>query len=84
MNYQDGQLVHLGDKVNLWEGCEGTVVCSLDTNEFSDSFPASEWTYLREGVVIESAQAGLIHYLKPEPTFHLISRRDSNQQGMSD
>jgi len=77
MNYPDGQIVHLGDKVKLWEGCVGVVVCSIDTNEFDEKFPAAEWDYLRAGVLIESSQAGLIHYLQPESTFQLLDRRDS-------
>jgi hypothetical protein len=35
MRYPDGQEVHLGDRVEPWNGNEGTVVCSVDTEEYS-------------------------------------------------
>ena len=75
VQYSDGKQAHLGDKVHLWNGAEGVVVCSLDTNEYSDDYPEREWGYLRKGVLILSPQAGLIHYLEPESTFQLIERR---------
>ena len=74
MRYPDGQIAHRGDRVRLWSGAEGTVVCSLDTDEFSDEYPRDQWEYLRRGVLIHSAQTGLIHYLEPEATFQLIER----------
>lgn len=78
MKYPDGQEVHLGDRVHLWAGAEGTVVCSLDTREFSEGYPEAEWGYLRKGVLIDSPQAGLIHYLEPEDSFKLIRRSTSS------
>ena len=74
MFYPDGQIARRGDKVRLWGGTVGTVVCSLDTDEFSDEYPRHEWNYLRRGALIHSAQTGLIHYLKPEATFQLIEK----------
>lgn len=44
---------------------EGIVVCSLDTNKYSAEYPKSEWGYLRKGALIDSPQAGLIHYINP-------------------
>jgi hypothetical protein len=43
MKYPDGQLARLGDRVRLWDAAEGTVVCSLDTNEFTDKYPKDQW-----------------------------------------
>jgi hypothetical protein len=74
MRYPDGQTARLGDRVRLWIGAEGTVVCSLDTDEFSDAYPREDWSYLRRGVQIHSLQTGLIHYLEPEATFQLLGR----------
>jgi len=58
----------------LWRGAEGVVVCSLDTHEYTDAYPRQEWGYLRKGVLIDSSQAGLIHYVEPEQTLELIER----------
>lgn len=74
MRYLDGQMAHRGDKVRLWNGAEGTVVCSIDTDEFSDEYPRDQWAYLLRGVLIHSTQTGLIHYLEPEATFQLLER----------
>ncbi len=74
MRYPDGQTARCGDRVRLWESVEGTVVCSLDTGEFSAAYAKAEWDYLRRGVLIHSLQTGLIHYLEPEATFELRER----------
>ena len=60
MQYPDGQVAHRGDKVRLWSGTVGTVVCSLDTDAFSDEYPRHEWNYLRRGVLIHSIQTGVL------------------------
>ena len=78
MKYPDVQISHLGDRVRLWSGVEGIVVCSLDTEEFSDQYPVDQWGYLTNGVLIHSTQTGLIHYLEPEPTFELLGRREDS------
>ena len=74
MKYPDGQEVRLADRVKLWEGCQGIVVASLDTGEFSDGYSADDWGYLKRGVLIESDKASLIHYLQPEESMELLQR----------
>ncbi len=69
MRYRDGQEIHLGDRVNLGGGASGSVVCSIDTGEFTPEFTAEDWSYLQRGVLVESPQLGLIHY--PEDTAEL-------------
>jgi hypothetical protein len=65
MQYPGGGTVHLGDKVRLWEGAEGVVVCSLDTAEYSKEYPQSAWGYLERGILVLSLQIGLIHLSEP-------------------
>jgi len=36
MKYPYGTLARLGDKILVWEGNEGVVVCSMDTDEYSE------------------------------------------------
>jgi hypothetical protein len=79
MKYPTGEDVLLGDRVSLWGGAEGLVVCSLDTNEYSTDYPAGEWSYLKSGVLILSPQAGLIHYIEPEPSLKLLQRASALQ-----
>jgi len=80
MNYPDGTKVRLGDTLKLWEGCVGTVVCSIDDDEYTPQYPKTEWGYLDRGVLIESEQAGLIHYIEPEVSFKLIERKGGTNQ----
>ena len=77
MFYRNGELVQLNDKVKLWPGCIGLVVCSFDTNEYSEQYPKAEWQYLRKGVLIASDCAGLIHYLDSNEDLELIERVSS-------
>jgi len=76
MKYTDGQEVRLGDRVALWGDCHGTVVCSIDTDEYTSDFPRSQWEYLRHGVIVRSEKMGLIHYLEPDEDFELIGRME--------
>lgn len=74
MRYPDGQEARLGDRVELWIGNEGTVVCSIDTGEYQSEYPKEQWAYLGEGVLVLSEKGGLVHYKVPEPTMRLLSR----------
>jgi hypothetical protein len=74
MLYHTGETIIVGDKVRLWEGCYGVVVCSLDTGIFSSEYAAEEWEYLKSGILVASDKGGLIHYLKADEDLELIER----------
>jgi hypothetical protein len=74
MKYPDGQLAHIGDLVGLGKH-SGCVVCSIDTNEYSEEHSFDQWGYLKEGVMIEFPELGLIHYVDPEPNLRLLGRK---------
>ena len=74
MKYPDGREAHVGDRVELWNGNEGVVVCSIDAGEYSDAYPREQWEYLQSGVLILTQQAGLIHYIQPERQMKLLHR----------
>ena len=74
MLYPSGEEAHLGDRVRLGESEDGVVVCSLDTDEFSDRYPRQEWLMLRRGILVEFENLGLIHYADPEDSLVLVSR----------
>ncbi len=74
MKYLDGQEVKVGDKVQLWNGCYGIVVCSMDTNEYTAAYPKEEWGYLKSGVMIKTDKAGLIHYIEADEDLQLLER----------
>jgi len=62
MNYHTGELIELGDSIELSCDLTGVVVGIVDDSKFSESHPKDEWDYLKKGVLILSDQAGLIHY----------------------
>jgi len=78
MKYPEGAEARIGDRVELWDGNVGVVVCSIDTNEYSASYPQDAWEQLGTGVLILSEKAGLIHYKEPESTMRLLSRQTGN------
>jgi hypothetical protein len=73
MRLSDGYLLRLGDRVTLDGQDTGTVVCSIDTNEYTESYPQADWAYLKEGVLVEFPKFGLIHYLYPEGGLRLAN-----------
>jgi hypothetical protein len=74
MNYPDGRKMLVGDRLKLWEGCNGTVVCSIDDDAYTTEYPKAEWAYLKSGVLIISDKAGVLHYIQPDQSFDLIER----------
>jgi len=75
MKYADGQEIILGDTVRLGSDDGGVVVCSIETDEYCDGYPAGQWEYLKEGVMIEFPLHGLIHYQETDPDLQLAKRR---------
>jgi len=71
MLYPDGVCVKLGDKVKFWNGSHGTVVCAIDNDEYTLSFPKTEWGYLKTGIVIKSDNGSLFHYAEADEDFEL-------------
>lgn len=75
MKYYSGEEARLGDVVEISKGTVGTVVCSIDTNEFTSEFTYENWSYLKEGILIKSDVAGLIHITGPDEDLKLIERK---------
>jgi hypothetical protein len=74
MKYRDGQEVIIGDRVSLSDGSVGEVVFCIDRNEFSASYPKSDWEYLGSGVMVKSNSFGLIHYPETDDELVLVAR----------
>lgn len=74
MNYADGQEVLLGDAVDLGGGSVGRVVAVLDTQRFSERYPAEDWSYLKEGALLEAPAFGLVNCAENGHDFTLIGR----------
>jgi hypothetical protein len=74
MKYLSGEEVRVGDKVRMWEGCFGIVVCSIDTDEYSMEHPREQWSYLQTGVTFETDCIGLVHYTESDEDLELLER----------
>jgi hypothetical protein len=77
MKYADGEEARLGDRVTLGDGAEGSVVASIDTDEYAIGHPKSQWAYLKRGIMVEFPNYGLIHYEDAEPDLRLLERTSS-------
>lgn len=58
--------MELGDTVIDRGGLKGRIVADLDRDEFSSECPKSEWSYLNHGVIVMTAEAGLVYYESPD------------------
>ena len=72
MKYADGRRVSIGDRVKLWEDQFGTVVCSIDTKEFSEEYPEDAWAHLNNGILIKTDDGELFHYDEPDEDFEFV------------
>jgi len=55
-------ILRIGDRVTDGAGLSGTVVCVIETGEFSAGYNAAEWAYLKTGVMVMTKETGLVHY----------------------
>jgi hypothetical protein len=76
MRYANGKPVLLGDLVELYDGCEGVVVCDVDGDAYDEAYPREEWQeILSRGILVQSGRAGLVHLAEPNEDLQLIRRR---------
>lgn len=54
--------MRVGDTVIDRGGLKGRVVANIDGDEFSPVCPKHEWGYLAHGILVETEEAGLVHY----------------------
>jgi hypothetical protein len=73
MHYFDGRRVNVGDKVELWLGRYGIVVCSIDDEGFTADYSEANWAYLKVGVLIEMDNGELMHYPESDSDLVFIS-----------
>jgi hypothetical protein len=79
MTYADGEEAMLGDTISIDEEHRGVVVACIDRGEYSAEHPGDQWAYLKEGVVVKTSFAGLVHYTQSfAEGLALIARAGSN------
>jgi hypothetical protein len=62
VRYHDGQPIHVGDVVTIDVRHQGTVVGCIEDGIYLHPHSKEQWTYLREGVLIDTSFGGLVHY----------------------
>ena len=65
MKYPDCSEARRGERVHFSNGETGTIVFSIDTNEYSNEVPETQWGYLIKGVMIRTNNGALVHYEDP-------------------
>lgn len=77
MHYLNGERVLLGDKVDLGGDMTGIVVAVIEDGLFAEGISPDEWSYLLVGALVESPEAGLMHYINADHDFVLVERAHS-------
>ncbi len=62
MKDRNGIAIKLGDNVGIVNGETGSVVASIDTNEYTDDFSKDEWSYLEHGIIVRTDHGAVIHF----------------------
>jgi hypothetical protein len=77
MLYLNGVAVMIGDHVSIGNNHKdfGVVVCVIDDNQFSSDYSQNEWSYLKNGVLIEFTKAGLVYFEKFDQEIEFIKRK---------
>lgn len=65
MKYPHGADAKIGDRVRFSNGDIGTIVLSVDTDEYTDEFPKEKWASITEGVLIKTDAGALVQYCDP-------------------
>ncbi|WP_063689284.1 hypothetical protein [Bradyrhizobium stylosanthis] len=53
--------MEIGDRIRIG-GMTGRVVALISEGRFSPAYPAEQWACLEKGTLVETDEAGLVHY----------------------
>jgi hypothetical protein len=68
----NGKQIRQGNRVDVGSAEKGTVVFSIDTDEFSSEFPKAEWDYLGQGVMLRMDGGALVFLDTPDEHTEVI------------
>jgi hypothetical protein len=66
--YSDLSEIHVGQRVT-YNNQGGTIVFVIDHDEYSQNFPAEDWSYLKTGFMIRFDNGALLHIELPDEHF---------------
>ncbi len=72
MKYVDGVDMQLGDRVKIINGETGTIVASMDTNEYMPEYK-DEFEYYKTGIMVRTDKGALVRFEEEFPQ-QLVSR----------
>ena len=64
-----GTTIRMGHRLALSASDVGVVVCDIDGSEYSNEYSESSWSYLGEGIMVVTEQAGLMHLTQENSKF---------------
>ncbi len=76
LHYGTGEEMHIGDRVEA-DGMVGTVMCVIDSAQFSTEFPEEHWAYLERGFMFLSDENILIHFEYTDECPYFSPTRDA-------
>jgi hypothetical protein len=80
ISYNNGEKVCLGDIVEM-DGRKGRIVACIACGRYSPGYPEADWSYLKVGVLWESAELGLVHIPSlSEPDVVFIQRKHEDAE----
>jgi len=53
--------LEIGERIRI-QGMTGVVVALISEGKFAPDYPAEAWAYLEAGILVDTDEAGLIHY----------------------
>jgi hypothetical protein len=65
VNYDDGTVARVGDRVQISNGDKGVIIASVDTGEYSAEATQQDWEYLRTGIIVRTDAGALVRFEGP-------------------
>jgi hypothetical protein len=72
------RLPHLGDRVRITNGDIGTVIASMDTDEYGPEATREDWAHVGGGILLRTDRGALVQL--DDSHSRLVSRDDPNTQ----
>jgi hypothetical protein len=76
MTYADGTEARLGDRVRITNGDTGTVIASMDTDEYGSEATKENWAHMGAGILVRTDRGALVQF--DDAHSRLVSRDDVN------
>lgn len=78
MKFPNGREAQVGDVFRYRDGTKGIVVCSIDCSQYSELHPEAQWSYLGEGIIVETESMGHVHYVEPDSDMVFVHGTEDN------